>query len=245
MAFVHLHTHTEYSLLDGSNKIKNYINRVKELGMNAAAITDHGVMYGVIDFYMAAKDAGINPIIGCEIYVAPNSRFDRELSHGDDKYYHLVLLAENNKGYENLMKIVSIGFTEGYYYRPRVDFETLEKYHEGLIALSACLAGEIPRYLVRGFYEEGKKVALKYRDCFGPENFFLELQDHGIADQKRVNNDLLRMSQETGIGLVATNDIHYTYEDDVESHDVLLCIQTGKKVTDEDRMRYDGGDGYY
>ena len=244
MAFVHLHTHTEYSLLDGSNKIKNYVNRVKELGMNAAAITDHGVMYGVIDFYMAAKDAGINPIIGCEVYVAPNSRFDRELSHGDDKYYHLVLLAENNKGYENLMKIVSIGFTEGYYYRPRIDFETLEKYHEGLIALSACLAGEIPRYLVRGFYEEAKKVALKYRDCFGAENFFLELQDHGIADQKRVNNDLLRMSQETGIGLVCTNDIHYTYEDDVESHDVLLCIQTGKVVSDPDRMRYEGGQYY-
>jgi len=241
MAFVHLHTHTEYSLLDGSNKIKNYVNRVKELGMNAAAITDHGVMYGVVDFYKACKDAGINPVIGCEIYVAPNSRFDRELSHGDDKYYHLVLLAENNKGYENLMKIVSIGFTEGYYYRPRVDFETLEKYHEGLIALSACLAGEIPRYLIRGFYEEAKKTALKYRDCFGPDNFFLELQDHGIADQKRVNNDLLRMSEETGIELVCTNDIHYTYEEDVESHDVLLCIQTGKKVSDEDRMRYDGG----
>ena len=241
MAFVHLHTHTEYSLLDGSNKIKNYVNRVKELGMNAAAITDHGVMYGVVDFYKACKDAGINPVIGCEIYVAPNSRFDRELSHGDDKYYHLVLLAENNKGYENLMKIVSIGFTEGYYYRPRVDFETLEKYHEGLIALSACLAGEIPRYLMRGFYEEAKKTALKYRDCFGAENFFLELQDHGIADQKRVNNDLLRMSEETGIQLVCTNDIHYTYEEDVESHDVLLCIQTGKKVSDEDRMRYDGG----
>ena len=165
MAFVHLHTHTEYSLLDGSNKIKNYVNRVKELGMNAAAITDHGVMYGVVDFYKAAKEAGINPIIGCEIYVAPNSRFDRELSHGDDKYYHLVLLAENNKGYENLMKIVSIGFTEGYYYRPRVDFETLEKYHEGLIALSACLAGEIPRYLMRGFYDEAKKTALKYREA--------------------------------------------------------------------------------
>ena len=244
MGFVHLHTHTEYSLLDGSNKIKNYVKRVKELGMNAAAITDHGVMYGVVDFYKAARDEGINPIIGCEIYVAPNSRFDREISHGDDKYYHLVLLAENNKGYENLMKIVSIGFTDGYYYRPRVDFETLEKYHEGLIALSACLAGEIPRYLMRGFYEEAKKTAEKYRDCFGPENFFLELQDHGIAEQKRVNNDLLRMSQETGIELVCTNDIHYTYEEDVESHDVLLCIQTGKKVSDEDRMRYTGGQYY-
>ncbi len=244
MAFVHLHTHTEYSLLDGSNKIKNYVNRVKELGMNAAAITDHGVMYGVIDFYMAAKDAGINPIIGCEVYVAPNSRFDREISRGDDKFYHLVLLAENNIGYDNLMKIVSIGFTEGFYSKPRVDFEILEKYHEGLIALSACLGGEIPRYLVRGFYEEAKQIALKYRDCFGADSFFLELQDHGIPDQKRVNNDLLRMSQETGIGLVATNDIHYTYEDDVESHDVLLCIQTNKKVTDEDRMRYEGGQYY-
>ncbi len=241
MAFAHLHTHTEYSLLDGSNKIKNYVNRVKELGMTAAAITDHGVMYGVVDFYKAAKTAGINPVIGCEIYVAPNSRFDRELSHGDDKYYHLVLLAENNKGYENLMKIVSIGFTEGYYYRPRVDFETLQKYHEGLIALSACLAGEIPRYIMRGFYSEAKQVAERYRDCFGKDNFFLELQDHGLSDQKRVNAELLRMSEETGIALVCTNDIHYTYEEDVESHDVLLCIQTGKKITDEDRMRYEGG----
>ncbi len=241
MAFTHLHTHTEYSLLDGSNKIKNYVARVKELGMNSAAITDHGVMYGVVEFYKEAKAAGINPIIGCEIYVAPNSRFDRETGHGDDRYYHLVLLAENNKGYENLMKIVSIGFTEGYYYRPRVDFETLEKYHEGLIALSACLAGEIPRYLVRGFYEEAKGIAQKYVDCFGKDNFFLELQDHGIAEQKRVNPQLLRMSEELGIGLVCTNDIHYTYEEDVESHDVLLCIQTGKKVSDEDRMRYEGG----
>ncbi|MBO5656622.1 MAG: DNA polymerase III subunit alpha, partial [Agathobacter sp.] len=244
MAFVHLHTHTEYSLLDGSNKIKNYVSQVKALGMNAAAITDHGVMYGVIDFYKAAKAEGINPIIGCEVYVAPNSRFDREMSHGDDRYYHLILLAENNKGYENLMKIVSVGFTEGYYYRPRVDFETLERYHEGLIALSACLAGEIPRYLNRGFYEEAKAVALKYRDCFGPEHFFLELQDHGYPEQKMVNLALLRMSQETGIPLVCTNDVHYTYAEDVESHDVLLCIQTGKKVADEDRMRYEGGQFY-
>lgn len=241
MAFAHLHTHTEYSLLDGSNKIKEYISRVKELGMNSAAITDHGNMYGVVEFYKTAKAAEINPIIGCEIYVAPNSRFDRELGHGEDRYYHLILLAENNTGYANLMKIVSIGFTEGYYYRPRVDFETLEKYHEGLICLSACLAGEIPRYLVRGFYEEAKAVAVKYAECFGRDNFFLELQDHGIADQKLVNQQLVRMSQELGIGLVCTNDIHYTYEEDVESHDVLLCIQTGKKVTDEDRMRYEGG----
>lgn len=241
MAFCHLHTHTEYSLLDGSNKIGDYVERVKELGMTSAAITDHGNMYGVIEFYKTAKANGINPIIGCEVYVAPNSRFDRESSHGDDRYYHLILLAENNTGYANLMKIVSIGFTEGYYYRPRVDFETLQKYHEGLICLSACLAGEIPRYIVRGFYEEAKAIAEKYRECFGKDNFFLELQDHGIADQKIVNQQLIRMSQELGIELVCTNDVHYTYETDVEAHDVLLCIQTGKKVTDEDRMRYEGG----
>ena len=241
MAFCHLHTQTEYSLLDGSNKIKNYISRVRELGMNSAAITDHGNMYGVVEFYKTAKANDINPIIGCEVYVAPNSRFDRELSHGEDRYYHLILLAENNKGYANLMKIVSIGFTEGYYYRPRVDFETLEKYHEGLICLSACLAGEIPRYIVRGLYEDAKKIAEKYRDCFGKDNFFLELQDHGIDDQKLVNQQLIRMSQELGIELVCTNDVHYTYETDVEAHDVLLCIQTGKKVSDEDRMRYEGG----
>lgn len=244
MAFCHLHTHTEYSLLDGSNKIKNYIARVKELGMNAAAITDHGVMYGVVDFYKTAKANDINPIIGCEVYVAPNSRFDREMSHGDDRYYHLILLAENNTGYDNLMKIVSIGFTEGYYYKPRVDFETLSKYHEGLICLSACLAGEIPRQITRGFYEEAKETAIKYEALFGKGNFFLELQDHGIPDQKTVNNALLRMSKETGIELVCTNDIHYTYESDVEAHDVLLCIQTGKKITDEDRMRYEGGQFY-
>ena len=244
MSFCHLHTHTEYSLLDGSNKIKNYVARVKELGMNSAAITDHGNMYGVIEFYKEAKAQGINPVIGCEVYVAPNSRFDRETSHGDDRYYHLILLAENNTGYANLMKIVSIGFTEGYYYRPRVDFETLEKYHEGLICLSACLAGEIPRYIVRGFYEEAKAVAKKYQACFGRDNFFLEMQDHGISDQKLVNQQLLRMSEELGIELVCTNDCHYTYETDVEAHDVLLCIQTGKKVSDEDRMRYDGGQFY-
>ena len=241
MSFCHLHTHTEYSLLDGSNKIKEYVKRVKELGMNSAAITDHGNMYGVVEFYKTAKANDINPVIGCEVYVAPNSRFDRETSHGDDRYYHLILLAENNTGYANLMKIVSIGFTEGYYYRPRVDFETLEKYHEGLICLSACLAGEIPRYIVRGFYDEAKEIARKYQDCFGKDNFFLELQDHGIDDQKLVNQQLLRMSKELGIGLVCTNDVHYTYESDAEAHDVLLCIQTGKKVSDEDRMRYDGG----
>ena len=241
MSFTHLHVHTEYSLLDGSNKIKEYVSRVKELGMNSAAITDHGVMYGVIDFYKAARAAGIKPILGCEVYVAPGSRFDRELSHGDDRYYHLVLLAENNKGYQNLMKIVSKGFVEGYYYKPRVDMEVLETYHEGIIALSACLAGEVQRYLVRGLYEEAKETAYKYEKCFGKGNFFLELQDHGIPDQKTVNAGLMRMSEETGIELVATNDVHYTYAEDAEPHDILLCLQTGKKLSDENRMRYEGG----
>ena len=242
--FTHLHVHTEYSLLDGSNKIKEYVARVKELGMNSAAITDHGVMFGCIDFYKAAREAGINPIMGCEVYVAPGSRFDREAQAGEGRYYHLVLLAENNTGYSNLMKIVSAGFVEGYYYKPRVDLELLEKYHEGIIALSACLAGEVARNLARGMYEEGKKAALRYEGIFGKGNFFLELQDHGIPDQQLVNQQLLRMSQETGIELVCTNDVHYTYAEDAAAHDILLCIQTGKKVQDEDRMRYEGGQYY-
>ena len=244
MAFTHLHVHTEFSLLDGSNKIKEYVARVKELGMNSAAITDHGVMFGVIDFYKAAKAAGINPILGCEVYVAPNSRFDREAAHGEDRYYHLVLLAENNEGYQNLMKIVSKGFVDGYYYKPRVDMEVLQQYHSGIIALSACLAGEVQRYLVKGLYDEAKKVAKKYENCFGKGNFFLELQDHGIPEQQMVNPQLVRMSQETGIELVATNDVHYTYAEDAEAHDILLCIQTGKKLSDENRMRYEGGQYY-
>ena len=244
MNFTHLHTHTEYSLLDGSNKIKEYVARVRELGMDSAAITDHGVMYGVIDFYRAAKEAGINPILGCEVYVAPNSRFDKETGAGEDRYYHLVLLAENNQGYQNLMKIVSAGFVEGYYYKPRVDLEVLREHHEGIIALSACLAGEVSRYLTRSLYEEAKEAALRYREIFGENNFFLELQDHGIPEQKMVNSQLLRMSQELNIPLVATNDVHYTYAEDEASHDILLCIQTGKKVEDTDRMRYEGGQYY-
>lgn len=244
MGFAHLHVHTEYSLLDGSNKITEYVARVKELGMNSAAITDHGVMFGVIDFYRAAKAAGINPVLGCEVYVAPNSRFDKEAGAKDDRYYHLVLLAENNQGYANLMKIVSKGFVEGFYYKPRVDLELLNEYHEGIIALSACLAGEIPRYLVRGLYEEAKEAALRYEGIFGKGNFFLELQDHGIPEQRLVNQQLLRMSQETDIELVATNDVHYTRDTDAEPHDILLCLQTGKKLTDEDRMRYEGGQYY-
>ncbi len=242
--FAHLHVHTEYSLLDGCNKIKEYVARVKELGMNSAAITDHGVMYGVIDFYRAAREAGINPVLGCEVYVAPGSRFDREVGSGDDRYYHLVLLAENNVGYSNLMKIVSKGFVEGFYYRPRVDMEVLREYHEGIIALSACLAGEVARYLTRGMYEDAKEAALRYEEIFGKGNFFLELQDHGISEQKMVNQQLMRMHSETGIDLVATNDVHYTVEEDAEPHDILLCLQTGKKLSDEDRMRYEGGQYY-
>lgn len=244
MSFAHLHVHTEFSLLDGSNKIKEYVSRVKELGMNSAAITDHGVMYGVIDFYREAKKQGINPILGCEVYVAPNSRFDREITGGDDRYYHLVLLAENEEGYANLTKIVSKGFVEGYYYKPRVDKELLRKYHKGIIALSACLAGEVARFLMKGLYEEAKKTALEYKEIFGEGNFFLELQDHGIPEQGLVNQQLFKMSEETGIELVATNDIHYTYAEDAKPHDILLCIQTGKKLSDENRMRYDGGQYY-
>ena len=244
MNFTHLHVHTEYSLLDGSNKIKEYVDRVKALGMDSAAITDHGVMYGVIDFYRAARAAGINPILGCEVYVAPGSRFDREAGSGDDRYYHLVLLAENNQGYSNLMKIVSKGFVEGFYYKPRVDLSLLEKYHEGIIALSACLAGAVARFLTRGMYEDAKKAALRYQDIFGKGNFFLELQDHGIPEQQNVNQQLLKMHRETGIELVATNDVHYTLAEDAQPHDVLLCLQTGKKLADEDRMRYEGGQYY-
>ncbi|MDC7292451.1 DNA polymerase III subunit alpha [Butyrivibrio sp. DSM 10294] len=244
MAFTHLHVHTEYSLLDGSNKIKEYVKRLKDLGMTAGAITDHGVMYGVIDFYKECRAVGINPVLGCEVYVAPGSRFEKESAVTDERYYHLVLLAENNVGYANLSHIVSRGFTEGYYYKPRVDMELLEQYHEGIIALSACLAGEIPRNVIKGEPVKAKEAAMRLDKIFGHGNFFLELQDHGIPEQRTVNNYLLALSQELDIPLVATNDCHYTYADDAEAHDLLLCIQTGKKVTDEDRMRYEGGQYY-
>ena len=245
MPFTHLHVHTEYSLLDGSNKIKEYVAQVKKLGMTAAAITDHGVMYGCIDFYKEATAAGINPILGCEVYVAPKSRFDRgEGGKNEERYYHLVLLAETNEGYANLVKIVSAGFVDGFYYKPRVDKEILRKYHKGLICLSACLAGEIPKAITRGDYEGAKRAAFEYRDIFGENNFFLELQDHGIAEQKHVNRQLVRMHEEEGFPLVCTNDCHYTYKEDVEPHDILLCLQTGKKVSDEDRLRYEGGQYY-
>ena len=239
MSFTHLHVHTEYSLLDGSSKIKELVQRVKDLGMDSLAITDHGVMYGVIDFYRAAKEVGIKPILGCEIYVTLGSRLEKET--GKSRYHHLVLLAENDTGYHNLMKIVSRGFTEGFYYKPRVDYEVLEKYHEGIIALSACLAGEVSSLLNQGFYEEAKKSALHLESIFGKGNFFLEMQDHGIEAQQVVNQGMMRLHKDTGIALVVTNDIHYVYEEDAKAHDILLCIQTGKKVADENRMRYEGG----
>lgn len=242
LAFSHLHSHTEYSLLDGSNRIKDYLDRVKELGMTSAAITDHGAMYGVVDFYKYAKSIDIHPVIGCEVYVAPGNMEDR--SGGTERYYHLVLLAENNKGYENLMKIVSLGHTKGFYYRPRVDFKTLEQYHEGIIALSACIAGEVPKKLLQGSYKAACEVATRYQALFGPENYYLELQDHGIPEQKKVNQQIVQMSKELHIPLVATNDVHYTRKEDAEAHDILICIQTKKKVSDTDRLRYEGGQYY-
>ena len=208
MSFTHLHVHTGYSLLDGSCKIKEIISRAKELNMTSLAITDHGVMYGVIDFYKEAKANGIKPILGCEVYVSPSSRFEKQAKQGD-RYYHLILLAKNNEGYENLTKIVSKGFTEGFYYKPRIDFELLQEYHEGIIALSACLAGEIPKLISRGREDDAKKVAKKYKDLFGEGNFYLELQNHGIPEQKFVNQSLVRIGKELDIPLVATNDIHY------------------------------------
>lgn len=244
MAFTHLHVHTEYSLLDGSSKIKEITKRAKELGMDSLAITDHGVMYGVIDFYRAALANDIKPIIGCEVYVALGSRFDKEANAGEDRYYHLILLAENNTGYQNLCRIVSKGFVEGFYYKPRVDYEVLKEFSEGIICLSACLAGEVQRYLARGEYEQGKAAAIRYMEIFGRENYFLELQDHGIPEQRTVNQSLMRLSQELGLELVCTNDVHYIYKDDTEAHDILLCIQTGKKKADEDRMRYEEGKFY-
>ncbi len=240
--FAHLHVHTEYSLLDGSAKIRELVARAKELGMDSIAITDHGAMYGVVDFYEAAQEAGIKPIIGCEVYVAAGSRLVKEGKGGG--YYHLVLLAENNEGYQNLVKLASYGFLDGFYYKPRIDKELLRKYHKGLIASSACLAGEVARNVLTVSYEKAKEAALEYLEIFGEGNFFLELQDHGMREQKQVNSALLRMSKETGIPLIATNDSHYIYKEDAEPHDILLCIQTGKTILDEDRMRYEGGQFY-
>lgn len=240
--FVHLHVHTEYSLLDGSAKIKELVQRTKELGMDSIAITDHGAMYGAIEFYKAALEAGVKPIIGCEVYVAPESRLMKDSKNSGN--YHLVLLAENNEGYQNLIKLVSYGFIDGFYYKPRIDKELLRKHHKGIIASSACLAGEVARNIINVSYEKAKEAALEYLDIFGQGNFFLELQDHGMREQKQVNMALVRMSEETGIPLIATNDSHYIYKEDADPHDILLCIQTAKTVLDEDRMRYEGGQFY-
>jgi len=241
--FAHLHVHTQYSLLDGSSKIDELIGQVKDLGMKSIAITDHGVMYGVVDFYDEAVKQGIKPIIGCEVYVANRKRTDKETGI-DNTYYHLVLLAENQEGYQNLMRLVSDGFTEGFYYKPRIDLDLLRRYSKGIIGLSACLGGHVPNEILRGDRPQAKEVAMTYNEIFGQGNFFLELQDHGYEEQHLVNKALIEMSEELSIPLVATNDVHYTYKEDVEAHDILLCIQTNKKVTDEDRMRYAGGQFY-
>ena len=235
--FVHLHVHSEFSLLDGANRIKDLPVRAKELGMKAMAITDHGVMFGVIDFYKACLANGIKPIIGCEVYVAPRKRTDKD-PNLDAKYNHLILLAKDNDGYKNLTKLVSLGFTEGFYYKPRIDKEVLEKYHEGLVCCSACLAGEVPSAILRGNMEEAEKVALWFKNLFG-DDYYLEIQNNGIKEQVLVNQKLVEMSRKLNIPLVATNDSHYLKKEDAYNHEILLCIQTGKKITDEDRMRFE------
>ena len=244
MAFVHLHVHTEYSLLDGACRIGRLLDRAKELGQEAVAITDHGNMYGVIDFYKAAKARGVKPIIGCEVYVAKRTRFDK-VHELDGENRHLVLLCENETGYKNLIAMVSKAWTEGFYSKPRVDFELLEQHHEGLIALSACLAGEIPRALSRNDYDGAREAALRYREIFGEENFFLELQDHGLDEQHYVNPSIIKLSRETGIPLVLTNDCHYVLPEDHEMHHVLICIQTGKTLEDDDTLEFGSNEFYF
>ena len=242
MAFAHLHVHTEYSLLDGACRINKIASAARQKGMTSLAITDHGVMYGVIDFYRACIKENIKPVIGCEVYVAPHSRFDKTSSY--EKYYHMVLLCENNTGYQNLIKLVSYGFTEGFYSKPRIDDELLEKYHEGLICLSACLAGEIPQKLLEGDYNAAKAKAEYYRDLFGKDNFFIELQDHGIEEQQRIIPNLVRIADEIGVDIVATNDSHYIEKEDSKTHNILLCIQTNRTINDNDRMEFQTNEFY-
>lgn len=243
MEFCHLHTHTEYSLLDGEASIKKLVSRVKELGMTSCAITDHGSMYGVVDFYREAKAQGIHPVIGCEVYMAPRSRFEK-VHDIDNKTSHLILLAENPTGYKNLIKMVSSGYIDGFYYKPRIDFELLKEHSEGIIALSACLAGEVPKALLSGNYDRAKEIAERYAETLGKDNYFLEIQDHGIAEQKRIIPEIIRLSQETGIGIVATNDIHYLKKEDAKYQDVLMCIQMEKTVDDPDRMKFETEEFY-
>ena len=240
--FVHLHVHSEFSLLDGANRIKDLPVRAKELGMNAMAITDHGVMYGAIDFYKACKKEGIKPIIGCEVYVAPRSRHDKE-PNVDNRYNHLILLAKDNEGYQNLSKLVSIGFVEGYYYKPRIDLEVLEKYHKGLICLSACLAGSVNQALLNGENEKAEEIASWHKNLFG-EDYYIEIQNNGIKEQVLANQKLIQLARKLDIPLVATNDAHYLKKEDSYNHEVLLCIQTGKRMSDEDRMRFESDELY-
>ena len=240
--FVHLHVHTEYSLLDGACRIDRMFDRLKELGQTAIAITDHGVMYGCVDFYKAAKKAGVKPIIGCEVYVATRSRFDKV--NRIDGSNHLVLLCKNETGYKNLIKLVSAGFIEGFYSKPRVDKELLEQHHEGLVCLSACLAGEIPQALLAGDYEKAKAAALYFNDLFGQGNFYIEIQDHGIDAQQQILPLLIHLARETGIPLVATNDAHYLRKEDSKMQSILICIQTGKTVQDADKLEFETDEFY-
>lgn len=246
--FTHLHIHTQMSLLDGSTKINELVERVKEMGMTSCAITDHGNMFGVIDFYKKCKEEGIKPIIGCEVYVAPygTNRFDRSGKSGEDdsRYNHLILLAKDNLGYQNLCKIVSKGWTEGFYYKPRVDMDVLREFHEGIICASACLAGSIPQALLMGNYHLAVEIAKQYQNIFGKDDFYIEIQDHGIREQKMTNPDLIKLAKEIGAKLIATNDAHYLNREDAKSHDVLLCIQTGSKLANENRMRFQGEEFY-
>ena len=240
--FTHLHVHTEYSLLDGACRIDRLFEHIKANGQNAIAITDHGVMYGAVAFYDAAVAAGVKPIIGCEVYVATRTRFDKV--NRIDGNHHLVLLCKNETGYKNLIKLVSAGFTEGFYSKPRVDKELLEKYHEGLICLSACLAGEVPQALLAGDYERAKQTALYYRDLFGEGNYYIELQDHGLEEDRVVLPALIRLARETGIPMAATNDAHYIAKEDAKMQSILLCIQTGKTIADADRMEFQTDEFY-
>ena len=243
MAFTHLHVHTEYSLLDGAARIKDLVAQAKKLEMNALAITDHGVMFGVVDFWRECKKQGIKPILGCEVYTARRSRFDKEADK-DKKRGHLILLAKNNQGYKNLTKIVSRGFTEGFFYKPRIDKAILREYCEGIICLSACLAGDVQQYMLNGDYEGGKKEALEFLEIFGKENYFLEIQDQGLEEEYRILPLMKRLSKEIGVPLVATNDVHYVRKEDADAHDVLLCIQTGSTVDQQDRMRFPNDEFY-
>lgn len=241
--FTHLHVHTEYSLLDGACRIKELIKRAKDLNMDSLAITDHGSMYGTVEFYKQAKKEGIKPILGFEAYVSPRKMTDKD-PQKDKNQYHLVLLAENQEGWQNIIKLCSIGFVDGYYYKPRIDHEALSQYKNGIIALSACLAGEVQSYLLEDNYDEAVKTALLYKDIFGENNFFLEMQDHGMQEQKSVNDSLIKISRETGLKLVATNDVHYINKEDAYFHDVLLCIQMQKTIADEDRMKFPSDEFY-